>query len=193
MCENNYDKEFVRDKITVIIKENERFLLQIPYNKNKIYNKKVTIIMKNPSYANANRSDKTTNKVISYIYDKFKDVGVLSIVNLFTIITSKSDELKNFIEYNNSISWKRNKEIIKNECGNSNYIIFAWGDEVVPEHRDRENEVLKIVKELKKQPYCINTLTKKGFPRHPLINKNMDFNFYKDELKRWMQERNYFI
>ncbi|MFL8710898.1 DUF1643 domain-containing protein [Clostridioides sp. GD02377] len=193
MCENNYDKEFVRDKITVIIKENERFLLQIPYNKNKIYNKKVTIIMKNPSYANANRSDKTTNKVISYIYDKFKDVGVLSIVNLFTIITPKSDELKNFIEYNNSVSWKRNKEIIKNECSNSNYIIFAWGDEVVPEHRDRENEVLKIVKELKKQPYCINTLTKKGFPRHPLINKNMDFNFYKDELKRWMQERNYFI
>lgn len=193
MCENNYDKEFVKDKITVIIKENERFLLQIPYNKNKISNKKVTIIMKNPSYANANRSDKTTDKVISYIYDKFKDVGVLSIVNLFTMITPKSDELKNCIEYNNSVSWKRNKEIIKNECSNSNYIIFAWGDEVVPEHRDRENEVLKIVKELKKQPYCINTLTKKGFPRHPLINKNMDFNFYKDELKRWMQERNYFI
>ncbi|EQF22263.1 hypothetical protein QEW_4432 [Clostridioides difficile CD160] len=94
MCENNYDKEFVKDKITVIIKENERFLLQIPYNKNKISNKKVTIIMKNPSYANANRSDKTTDKVISYIYDKFKDVGVLSIVNLFTMITPKSDELR---------------------------------------------------------------------------------------------------
>ncbi|MDM9944048.1 DUF1643 domain-containing protein [Clostridioides difficile] len=193
MYKNDYNKELVRGKIIITIKGNERFLLQIPYNRAKTSNEKATIIMKNPSYANANRSDQTTNRVISYIYDKFKDVGTLSIVNLFTMITPKSEELKDFIEYNNSVSWQRNKEIIKNECSNSNYIIFAWGDDVVSEHRDRENEALKIVKELKKQPYCINTLTKKGFPRHPLINKNMDFNFYKDELKRWMQERNYFI
>lgn len=193
MYDNNYNKEFIEDKIIITIKGNERFLLQIPFKKNKISNAKVTIIMKNPSYANASRSDKTTNKIISCIYDKFKGIGTLSIVNLFTVITPKSEELKDFIEYNNSVSWQRNKKIIKNECSNSNYIIFAWGDDVVPEHRDRENEVLRIVKKLNKQPYCINTLTKKGFPRHPLINKDVSFNFYKDELKRWMQERNYFI
>ncbi|HBE9444583.1 DUF1643 domain-containing protein [Clostridioides difficile] len=189
---SKYKKAFIREIIDIDITETERFLLKIRFNRNKICNEKATIIMKNPSVANYNYSDPTANKVINCIYNEFKNVETLSILNLFTIIAPNAKELKKFNEFNKA-SWEKNKKIINEECKNSHYVIFAWGNKIAFEHRERENEVLKIIKKLDKQPYCINTLTKRGFPRHPLYEAEIEFNLYKDELKKWLQQRSLFL
>lgn len=93
--------------------------------KNSINN--VLVLMMNPSKANSNMSDKTTNKLISTLNNNFFYFKNLISVNVMPLVQPDSDELNNINEKLLSINVKYIKGIMKT-IKNNTIILIATGD-----------------------------------------------------------------
>lgn len=91
--------------------------------------KKLAIVLKNPSSADEKKADQTINRVQQYVYEHFKDVKTVTILNLFAFRgTDASDVEKNRLE--NDLEYvigELNNQIILENITSSDYLIFAWG------------------------------------------------------------------
>lgn len=145
-------------------------------------NKEILLIMKNPSFANEDIGDRTSNRTLNYIYknvinsEVLEGIGKVTILNLIPIVDVDASNL----QMNKShIIDKKNIDLIKERCSQVNKVIIAWGDR--PDGLYNEWEVLKkkvfeIFKENSNDVYFVKRMTGAGNPLHGQVWG------YKDEL-----------
>jgi hypothetical protein len=139
-----YEYPFFVDKENIDIEDDMikgttyrwRSFLIIPFKNKKQKKKKViTFLMKNPSLANKEWTDKTIYNVLKYVKrlgeidEMFADITEVRILNLYPIYSTDSAELFNIIgainDYDNI--QKINDEAIKKYLRDSDYIVPSWG------------------------------------------------------------------
>jgi hypothetical protein len=153
----------------------------------------IAFIMMNPSKADFEQSDITVNKILNFS-NKLRESKELSfnkvnIVNLFPIYKTESSLLyRTLMELKSAFPSREYLTILNKGCKEiqeclleSNYIVFAWGDNPskFPKgcYDQQISKVLKIVKKCKKDNLFVlktqykSTLTQKQQPRHPNRNK----------------------
>ncbi|MDD3465554.1 MAG: DUF1643 domain-containing protein [Campylobacterales bacterium] len=107
-----------------------RYLLSMNYSDDTgNRNKTATIILKNPSSADAYKADKTIVTAEKAIHIHFQDVGTLNVLNLFAIRgTDALDVGQRYREYGYmDILGDKNDEASQSCISASDYIITAWG------------------------------------------------------------------
>lgn len=156
------------------IKDGHRYYL-IEHIGNK-YNSILIVIQKNTSDADDIKSDSTAGKVINWA--KKNNFDKIIFLNLFSVITSKSSNLKECNLYNEETDkWI---EYFLNEYPSAT-IIAAWGNK--PKnlneeiYRKRIQQVITIIG--RNRLKIVGTITKNGYPRHGLSwNRNPKINDY---------------
>lgn len=135
--------------------------------------KKLTIILKNPSSANEQKADQTINRVQQYIFEHFKDVKTVTILNLFALrATDASDVEKNRLQSNlEYVIGEFNDQYILDNINKCEYIIFAWGGKSAINKKAYDERIDNLMNLLKqcdlsnKQIFRVND--KKGSDKYP--------------------------
>lgn len=135
--------------------------------------KKLTIILKNPSSANEQKADQTINRVQQYVYEHFKDVKTVTILNLFAFrATDASDVEKNRLQSNlDYVIGEFNDQYILDNINKCEYIIFAWGGKSAINKKAYDERIDNLMNLLKqcdlsnKQIFRVND--NKGSNRYP--------------------------
>lgn len=125
-----YEKYVEKSKIVINPKQSRayRYSLYIPfkYTGDKDEGAKCAlVIMKNPSKANTQVSDKTINNVLSFCYKKYKGVYL---GNLYPTYGTNPNKLSKSISpscYNEKM--KKNREILLELIDKVDDVIIAWG------------------------------------------------------------------
>lgn len=121
-----------------------------------------SIIMFNPSYADALKYDKTSMKVINYLIDKKIYNGVY-ILNLYSIVESDSNKVTGQLK---KAKKNRNNKFMEIALKNSKDVFVAWGSD--KDNLTRIKEVKSIIKN--SGHYVIyQLLDKNNQPIHPSI------------------------
>ncbi len=135
--------------------------------------KKLTIILKNPSSANEQKADQTINRVQQYVFEHFKDVKTVTILNLFAFrATDASDVEKNRLQSNlDYVIGEFNDQYILDNINKCEYIIFAWGGKSAINKKAYDERIDNLMNLLKqcdlsnKQIFRVND--NKGSNRYP--------------------------
>lgn len=160
------NKEFYRT-------ENKRFWLELTFNKSNKEN--LVIIMKNPSRATLEVSDKTVFNVCNYVFlnknnrTELKNIGKIIILNLIPHFETYSKEL---ITFKKEIIDLENLNFIKNFTSTNSKVIIAWGNHpsgLFSEYETLKGNVFEILKNNKNQVYYVDKLSKKGNPKHAQV------------------------
>lgn len=164
--------KFVTDKkANIDLENNKRYWLELTIDKK--FTEKIIIILKNPSRATLEESDKTVNTVVQYINKNRKKIpelnriGKVLILNLIPFFETDSSKL---IDFKESIIDKKNIEILNKFCSENKKVIIAWGNHpsgLFYEYQDIKNEVFKILLNNKNEIYFIS---KQNNPN--LLNNN---------------------
>lgn len=125
----------ITDSITPLFSHEQpvpryRYLLSLKYqNDNGKRNKTASIILKNPSSADALMADKTIATAEKAIHIHFQDVGALNVLNLFAIRgTDVSDVSQRYKTHGyDDILGPLNDGTFHKTIMGSDYIITAWG------------------------------------------------------------------
>jgi hypothetical protein len=135
--------------------------------------KKLSIILKNPSSADEKKADQTINRVQQYVYEHFKDVKTVTILNLFAFRgTDASDVEKSRLQSNleHIVGEFNDKNILENVLS-SEYLIFAWGGRSAINKKaydERIGNLLNLIKQNNltgKEIYRVND--QKGSNKYP--------------------------
>jgi len=128
-----------------------RYRLWRVWNDNKDY---LTLILLNPSTADANFDDPTIRRCMGYACDW--GYGGIHVINLFALRATDPSELERTYDP----IGKLNDSVIKEYCGKD--IIAGWGNH--GGYLDRAKHVI----ELLDCPIMCLKMTKAGHPQHPL-------------------------
>lgn len=153
-----------------IEKENKRLWLKLIVDENAT--ESIVIILKNPSRATKDISDKTIFNVTNYIYKNrekfspFKNIGTLIFLNLIPYYETYSSLLASS---NFNIIDEENIKTISTFSSKHKNVLIAWGDH--PKGLYNEYEILKksifhILKSNNNQLYFVDNLSKSGNPKH---------------------------
>lgn len=154
-------KEYI-DK-SAVIKGQYRYSLTRIWDHNKDM---CTIIMLNPSIADAVEDDRTINNIVNLaVHNNF---GGVEVVNLFAYRATDRNEL----DTNSNIAiGDENDNYIIEAAKRSKKIVLGWGNSAVELKNIKEHKRDKVVAELLNSKgyelFCAK-LTKKGCPKHPL-------------------------
>lgn len=153
-----------------IEKENKRLWLSLKID--KIATESLLVILKNPSRASKDISDKTVFTVTNYVHrnrkkiSAFKNIGTVIIVNLIPFYETYADQLGilgvNIID-------KQNQDTIMDLTSKHKNVIVAWGDH--PKGLYKEYEQLKqttfdTLRANKNNVFYVDKLSKNGNPKH---------------------------
>ncbi len=166
--------------------DKKRFWLELTLNKECTEN--IIVIMKNPSRATLEVSDKTVFNVCNYIFknkndsEELKNVGKIIILNLIPFYETYSKEL---IAVKEGIIDPENFEVIKNYTSKDSRVIIAWGNhpsKLFKEYETLKQEVFQILKNNNNEVYYVDKLSTAGNPKHAQIwgYKNKLFKFKVD-------------
>lgn len=168
-----------------IEKENKRLWLSLHIDKNA--KESLLVILKNPSRATKDISDKTVFNVTNYVYKNrhkypaLKNVGTLIIANLIPFYETYADQL---VTSGLNIIDKQNQDTITDLTSKHKNVIVAWGDH--PKRLYKEYEKLKqtifdILKTNRNNVFYVDKLSKIGNPKHGQVwgyeNELLEFNF----------------
>ncbi|MDP2077213.1 MAG: DUF1643 domain-containing protein [Sulfuricurvum sp.] len=104
-----------------------RYRLSIPFGDEPSRTKTLTVILKNPSSADAMKADKTVQNVEKVVYKAFADVRKIEVLNLFALRgTYPKDVMEAYIAGIDIIG-KENDTAFKQALMSSDYIVIAWG------------------------------------------------------------------
>lgn len=158
-----------------------RYCLYIPY-KEDIKSKDVVVIMKNPSKATTNESDRSINNVLEFCHGKYRGVYI---ANIYPKYQTESLKLKKYI--------KNNSKHLKNNCyircmiQKVDDIIIAWGSTNYNSKKYDEDfsiktaEILNLLEKKNKNIYAMKFISSQ-YPWHPLNwKKNFNLQLYKWE------------
>jgi len=162
-------------------KENKRLWLSLTIDNKRT--ESIIVILKNPSQATKEISDKTVYTVTTFIYknrNKFKqlkNIGKIIFLNLIPFYETDSTQLKSIQA---KINDKGNLDIIKKLTSENKKVIIAWGNH--PNGLSKEYKILKkyvydVLKETKNNVFYVDRFTIKGNPKHGQVWS------YEDELR----------
>jgi len=137
--------------------ETHRYLLTCTWDQKK---PAVAFIMLNPSKGNTDHADPTMKRCAQFA--RFWGYGSMIVANLFSYITPFPDELKNYSPTEEE--QRKNRKYVLQATKKAEKVIFAWGTIAAP-YEDKIAKKIELVPLNKR--YCI-TITKNGYPGHPL-------------------------
>ncbi|ESU21271.1 hypothetical protein FSS13T_27220 [Flavobacterium saliperosum S13] len=171
------DKKYYRTDL-------KRYWLELTIDNNSLEN--LLVIMKNPSRATLDVSDKTVFNVCNYVHKnrknikQLKNVGKITILNLIPHFETYSKELKKLGEEINDLD---NLEHIRKYTSENSKVIIAWGNHpsgLFKEYELIKNNVLQILKENRNEVFYVEKLSKYGNPKHAQVwSYNNDLLEYK--------------
>lgn len=134
-------------------------------------NKRVLVIMKNPSRANKEVSDLTVNRVLKFCYrEGYSEVNIMNLYSYYSPNPNKIAELYTNGQVNIAIG-KENDTIMKNLLPEVQEIIVAWGGDTfgyTDEYKSRIEQVINIIKGRKL--YYVQENNGRGwYPRHAQV------------------------
>lgn len=138
-------------------------------------NENIIVILKNPSRATKDISDKTIFTLTNYIYknrnnyDVLKDVGYITILNLIPYFETYSD---NFAKNKVKVFDEENMKLLKEFTANTKNIITAWGNAPSGLFADYEKiklTVYEILKSNKNNIYFVDKHSIDGNPKHAQV------------------------
>lgn len=109
-----------------------RYTLQMEYQPDLLESTRdqtTTVIMKNPSSANEQRSDSTIRKVETFVFLRFPQTRYLNILNIFAFRATDAIELHHLMmdDSEDAGIGSENDVYFKKLLAESNNIICAWG------------------------------------------------------------------
>lgn len=161
--------DFITD-ITLEKTDTKRYWLKLVFDESK--KETVVLILKNPSRANKEVSDKTVYNVSSYIYknrDKypeFKDVGSIIILNLIPNYQTYSDQLE---PLKNEIIDPENLAVLKRFTSQCENVIIGWGNHprgLYKEYQQLKTNVMDILSDNINKVLYVDKMSKAGNPQH---------------------------
>jgi hypothetical protein len=168
-----------------IEKENKRLWLSLNIDSN--LKETLLVILKNPSRATKDISDKTVYTVTSYVhknrekYSPFKDIGTVIILNLIPFYQTYAELLATS---NLNIIDKENIRTISDLTSKHKNVIIAWGNHpkgLYKEYEELKKTTFDNLKTNKNNVFYVDKLSKKGNPKHGQVwgydNKLLSFSF----------------
>jgi len=164
--------DFITD-ITLEKTDTKRYWLRLVFDDTK--NEEMAVVLKNPSRADNQVSDKTVYNVSNYIYknrDKypeFKDVGSIIILNLIPLYQTYSDRLASL---KHDIIDPDNLNAINKFTSQCKNVIIAWGNHpegLFDEYEQLKTNVFDILSENNNMVLYVDRLSKAGNPKHGQI------------------------
>ena len=109
-----------------------RYTLRMSYNADLLdqnRDKTMTVILKNPSSADERRSDSTIRKVETFVWQRFPDVRILNIYNIFAFRATDAIELDHLMKDHGLSAGvgKENDKSLVELLEGTDYLICAWG------------------------------------------------------------------
>jgi hypothetical protein len=125
----------------------------------------LVVILKNPSTADAERSDPTLGKVEAWA--RRRGYGTLIVVNLFARRSTKPAAL-NQCGYAAAVG-PENDAFIRKAIRSANTVIVAWGNPNGIEREVYDRRAGEVMRLLRVREFgMVGGLTKRGYPRHGL-------------------------
>ncbi len=161
--------DFVRE-VELYQEGKKRYWLTLTISDNP--KEELCVILKNPSRADREVSDKTVYNVSSYVYRNRKrhadlrNVGKVTILNLIPFYQTYSDQL---LKLKDGIADRENLRSIQKFSRNCDKVILAWGNHpkgLYQEYEALKNEVIGILKTNKNTLYYVDRLSLSGNPKH---------------------------
>lgn len=164
--------------------ETKRYWLELTLDKKSKEN--IIVIMKNPSRATLEVSDKTVFNVCNYIFlnknnrNEMKNIGKIIILNLIPYFETYSKELKTLKD---KIVDLENLKFINTFTSENKKVIIAWGNHptsLFNEYEILKKKVFKILSNNNNEIFYVDKLSKSGNPKHAQIWG------YENELKKYI-------
>ncbi|MED4229505.1 DUF1643 domain-containing protein [Neobacillus cucumis] len=176
-----YKDYVIKEKIVIKVdtKNDLRYVLKVPL-KNKT-NKKILVIMKNPSKADREESDHTINNVLKFCYSE--GFSTVYIMNLYSFYSTKPKGIAALINNNQEslAIGKDNDRYLKKILQIVNEVIVAWGGNTfgcTERYKSRIEQVTRIIKG--KNLYYVESKSEcNWYPRHAQVwsvNSNINMN-----------------
>lgn len=153
-----------------IEKENKRLWLSLDIDNN--LKDSLVVILKNPSRATKDISDKTVFTVTNYVYrnrkkySPFKNIGTVIIINLIPYYETYADQLGTI---GVNIIDKQNLNTITDLTSKHKNVIVAWGDHpkgLYKEYEQLKQATFNTLKTNKNNVFYVDKLSKHGNPKH---------------------------
>ena len=153
--------------------EDKRYWLKLTIDENK--KESIIVILKNPSRATKDISDKTVYNVTNYIYKNsakykpLKNVGIIIILNLIPNYETYSE---NLLKITTNITDKKNLKSIDSFSSKCKNVIIAWGNPpkgLKKEYNQIKEDVLTILKKNGNNVFYVHKLSALGNPKHGQI------------------------
>lgn len=153
--------------------ENKRLWLSLKIDND--LKESLIIILKNPSRATKDISDKTIFNVTSWVHknrNRFRqldNIGEIIILNLIPFYETYSDQL---VKTDINIIDNENLKAIKSITGKHKNVIIAWGDNpkgLLKEFDDLKKIVFDLFKINNNNVFYIDKLSLKGNPKHGMV------------------------
>lgn len=150
--------------------DNKRFWLKLLIDESK--SESIIIILKNPSRANKEISDKTVYNVSNYIYrnrdryDVLKDIGKVIILNLIPHYETYSNKLE---PLKDEVICAENLRIINRLSSEHSKVIIAWGNHpsgLFQEYENLKIQVMKILTNNSNKVFYVDKFSTAGNPKH---------------------------
>ena len=150
-----------------------RYSLHIPFRGDGQRDRLVTVVLKNPSSANAVRADNTIRRVETYVFQRFPCARELAVLNLFALRATDPSELAAHLTDHGigSATGDRNDAIIADNFNRSHNILPAWGGTSgisKPRYEERIHAVVQLLRPHAHRICTVNDLPASGYPRHGL-------------------------
>jgi hypothetical protein len=168
-----------------IEKENKRLWLSLCMDKDA--KESLLVILKNPSRATKEISDKTVFNVTNYVYKNrfkysaFKNIGTIILINLIPFYETYAHQL---VTLGNKIIDNQNSKTIKALTSKHKNVIIAWGDHpkgLYEQYEQLKNTTFDILKTNKNTIFYVDKLSIYGNPKHGQVwgynNKLIPFKF----------------
>ena len=144
-----------------------RYLLRVSLCPDQPTSQTLTLILKNPSTADATRGDPTTGKVEAWA--RQHGYGIVTYLNLFAL-RSPHPKVLNTVSFQDAIG-AENDRILQSELAAAQTIIIAWGNPngIDPiRYQQRIAEVNRLLSHSQKSIHTVGKYTLLGYPRHGL-------------------------
>ena len=144
-----------------------RYQLQVALSPEWIDAPTLTVILKNPSTADAQRGDPTTGKVEAWA--RHHGFAVVTYLNLFAL-RSPYPKTINSVNYAEAVG-DANDQTIQDELGTAQMVVIAWGNPngiEAARYQQRIAEVTQLLKPLQNTVSSVGPCTLLGQPRHGL-------------------------
>ncbi len=164
--------DFVKE-VSLKSAEGKRYWLKLQIDENK--EESIVVILKNPSRAKKDVSDKTVYNVSNYIfrnrenYSQLRNIGNIVILNLFPNYETYSSQLKSLGDH---LMDPENIRTLDEFCGTHTKVIMAWGNSpkgLFDEYELLKSQTMNILSKNRNELFYVDKMSLMGNPKHGQI------------------------